>query len=109
MEELYKLLSKLRELGWKLGIISWLAKEATNDYKKAITKAKKEWLEKWIPLQFDELHFVQYGTRKDYVAKDKQGILFDDDEEVRNKWRGQAINPQEENIIDVLKELLEDM
>lgn len=70
---------------------------------------KKEWLEKNFPLHFDELHFVQYGTRKDYVVRDKNGILFDDDERVRNKWRGQAFNPEEENIIDVLKRLLEDM
>ena len=64
--------------------------------------AKKEWLVKNLPIIFDELHFVQYGKRKDYVVKDKNGIIFDDDKTVREKWRGISYNPQEQNIIDIL-------
>ena len=52
---------------------------------------------------FDEMHIVKYGTRKDYVAKDKNGILFDDSEEVRKNWRGIPVNPNTENIIEFLK------
>ncbi len=108
MELLLELLLELQQLGWKLGIISWLSKETTLEYKKAVTAAKKKWLNEWLPLHFDEMHFVQYGTRKDYIAKQKQGILFDDSEEVRNKWRGRAVNPKTENILEVLEQLIEE-
>ena len=67
-----------------------------------------EWLTETFPeITFDEMHFVQYGTRKDYVAKDKNGIIFDDDERVRNKWRGEAINPNIEDIIEKLRMIKE--
>ncbi len=106
--EFQLLLAILQNRGYKLGIISWLAKNSTDSYKKAVTKAKKEWLTETFPeITFDEMHFVQYGTRKDYVAKDKFGILFDDDEEVRKNWRGLPINPNMEDIIEKLKEIKE--
>ena len=101
-------LSILQNCGYKIGIISWLAKESSNPYKKAVTNAKKNWLSATFPeITFDETHFVQYGTRKDYVAKDKEGLIFDDDERVREKWRGKAINPNTEDIIEILKKLVE--
>lgn len=97
-------LAILQNRGYKLGIISWLSKNSSKSYKKAVTKAKKEWLTETFPeITFDEMHFVQYGTRKDYVAKDKHGIIFDDDERVREKWRGETVNPNTEDIIEKLK------
>lgn len=107
MELLTELLTKLQSNGIKIGVISWLSKEATKAYKVKVTRAKKEWLKENIPIKFDETHFVRYGARKDYVAKDKTGLLFDDDDRVREKWRGVAVNPQEERIADVLKSILE--
>ena len=111
MENLQLLLSILQNRGYRIGIISWLAKNSSNYYKKAVTKAKKDWLRMTLPeIKFDETHFIAYGTRKDYVAKDKNGILFDDDDRVREKWRGESFNPKTENIIEILtiiKELSE--
>lgn len=107
MELLTELLMKLQSNGIKIGVISWLSKEATKTYKVKVTRAKKEWLKKNIPIKFDETHFVRYGARKDYVAKDKNGLLFDDDDKVREKWRGMAINPQQERITDILRNILE--
>lgn len=104
MKNLSSLLKKAQEKGVKIGIISWLSKNSSKEYKKAVTKTKREWLEKYLLIEIDEMHFVQYGTRKDYVAKDKQGIIFDDDERVRSKWRGIAYEP--ESILEVLKELV---
>ena len=69
-----------------------------------VRKAKKDWLKENLPeIHFDEMHIVKYGTRKDYVAKDKNGILFDDSEEVRKNWRGIPVNPNTEDIIEFLK------
>lgn len=103
--EFQLLLTILQNRGHKLGIISWLAKESDKSYDKEVRNAKKTWLNKNFPeIRFDEMHFVKYGTRKDYVAKDKDGIIFDDDEKVREKWRGLSINP---NCIDILEKLRE--
>lgn len=103
--EFQLLLAILQNRGHKLGIISWLAKESDKSYDKAVRNAKKTWLSENFPeIRFDEMHFVKYGTRKDYVAKDKDGIIFDDDERVREKWRGLSLNP---NCIDILEKLKE--
>jgi len=107
MEHLSDLLNQARAQGYAVGVISWLSKEATHEYKWAVTRAKKLWLKKYLGVEIDEAHFIQYGTRKDYVAKDKHGIIFDDDGRVRAKWRGQAHNPTEVNIIEVLQNMLE--
>ena len=106
MGELQLYLSILQNRGYKIGVISWLAKGSSKTYDKAVRKTKIEWLRATLPeIQFDEIHIVKYGTRKDYVAKDKNGIIFDDDERVRENWRGLSINPNTEDIIEKLKEI----
>ena len=108
MEILQLLLAILQNRGYKIGIITWLAKDSSKAYKKAVKIAKMKWLRAMLPeIHFNEMHFVQYGTRKDYVAKDKDGIIFDDDEKVRKTWRGQAINPNTEDIIEILTKIKE--
>lgn len=106
MKELHlivKQLEKLQKNNYKIGIISWTSKGGSKQYNKAVRKAKIKWLKENFPLQLDEIHIVKYGVRKDYIAKDKYGILFDDNEEVRNKWRGRSFN--ERNILKTLKGL----
>ena len=109
--EFQLLLAILQNRGFKIGVISWLAKDSEKSYDKMVRKAKKNWLKENLPeIHFDEMHIVKYGTRKDYVAKDKNGILFDDSEEVRKNWRGIPVNPNTEDIIEFLemvKELTE--
>jgi hypothetical protein len=105
MAILSELLMEAKVQGYGIGIITWLSKDATKAYKKAIRQAKKQWLNNYLGVKLDEAHFIQYGTRKDYVAKDKKGILFDDDERVRILWKGKAYNPTEQNIIEVLQEI----
>ena len=108
MENLQLLLAILQNRGYKIGIISWLAKNSSKIYDKSVRKAKIEWLRAMLPeIHFDEMHIVKYGTRKDYVAKDKNGIIFDDDERVRAKWRGESFNPNTEDIIEILKTIKE--
>lgn len=104
--EFQLLLAILQNRGFKIGVISWLAKDSEKSYDKMVRNAKKNWLKENFPeITFDEMHIVKYGTRKDYVAKDKFGIIFDDDERVRNTWRGLPINPNCEDIIEKLREI----
>lgn len=106
MIELQDYLLGLQELGYDLGIISWTSKSGSAEYNEAVRIAKVLWLRQMLPLvRFNEMHIVKYGTRKDYVAKDKNGIIFDDDERVREKWRGKAVNPNTEDIIETLKRI----
>ena len=108
MIELETYLLGLQEHGFELGIISWTSKGGSAEYNKAVRMAKILWLRQMLPLvRFNEMHIVKYGTRKDYVAKDKNGIIFDDDEKVREKWKGEAVNPNTDDIIETLKRIAE--
>lgn len=89
-----EVLLALQKRGYKLGIVSWLAKNSTKEYDRAVRKAKKLWLRTHYPnIKFDEIHIVKYGTPKWKVVKHRDGILFDDEERNRSAWRGQAYEP----------------
>ena len=102
MSALARAIHKAQENGIQVGIISWLSKSATDDYNKAVTKAKRKWLKKHLKsVQFDEIHIVPYGTPKSTVAT-AMGILFDDEERNRLEWnKGSAYPP--EKIFEILK------
>ena len=97
-----RVLNRLQKQGYKIGIISWLAKNSDTDYDEKVTKAKKEWLKKHLTsVNFDEIHIVKYGTPKQTFAKTKNDILFDDEEKNRNDWTGKAFDVNK--IIEILK------
>ena len=101
---LARLLNQLQKDGYKIGIVSWLAKNSTTDYDERVTNAKKEWLAKHLTsVHFDEIHIVQYGTPKQNIVNHPNGILFDDEENNRKNWTGKAYN--EKNITKILKKL----
>ena len=102
LNALARILNRLQKQGYKIGVISWLAKNSNTAYDEKVTKAKKEWLEKHLAsVSFDEIHIVAYGTPKQNFAKTKNDILFDDEEKNRNDWTGKAFNVNE--IIKILK------
>lgn len=79
-EQLRNFLAAGRAAGVLFGVISWGAKNASNNYQKAIRRAKIEWLKKNDLLQyFDELHIIKYGTPKNRAAKNRTGVLIDDE------------------------------
>lgn len=79
-EQLRNFLAAGRAAGVLFGVISWGAKSASKDYQKAIRRAKIEWLEKNDLLEyFNELHVIKYGTPKNRVAKNRTGVLIDDE------------------------------
>ena len=106
MDELRELLNRLQKLGWLICVTTWLAKGATKEYDKAVTKAKKEWLEKYN-FPYDEIHCVKYGTTKADCTRKKADfqILIDDNKKVRDGWTlGTTVNAKY-NIMDFLKAL----
>ena len=101
MRELAKILNRLIKKGWEIGVISWLAKNGTNDYNKKVANAKMKWLAKHLKsVKFAKIDIVEYGTPKQI---NRNGILFDDEKQNRENWLGVAYNV--ENIIQVLREL----
>ena len=101
MRELARVLNRLIEKGWEIGVISWLAKNGTNDYNKKVANAKMKWLARHLKsVKFAKIDIVEYGTPKQI---NRNGILFDDEKQNRESWLGIAYNV--DNIIQVLKEL----
>lgn len=102
LNALARVLNRLQKEGYKIGVISWLAKNSNTDYDGKVTKAKEEWLKKHLAsVNFDEIHIVKYGTPKQTFAKTENDILFDDEEKNRNDWTGKAFDVNE--IIEILK------
>lgn len=111
MMELTALLSQVQAIGIEIRIITWLSKESTVEYDRAVREAKREWLEaQGFP--FDHFHGVQYGATKAdsirrYLGEGETAILFDDNAKVRNGWHmGEAIDPVECDILEVLRGLV---
>lgn len=104
MNILARYLNKLQKEGYIIGIVSWLAKNSTQEYNERVTQAKVNWLERHLPsVHWNELHIVEYGTPKQTVVQYNKGILFDDEEQNRTNWTGIAYDV--DNIIEVLKGL----
>jgi hypothetical protein len=102
MATLARLLNTIQRNGHKIGIVSWLAKNSTENYDIKVTNAKIEWLNTHLKsVQFDEIKIGKYGTPKSTMVDDVNGILFDDEEPNRNEWKGIAYDVN--NIIEILK------
>lgn len=102
MNILARLLNALKKDGWTIGVVSWTAKNGTEEYNERVRKAKIKWLKTHLKsVQFDEIVIVPYGTPKSNVVKNPNGILFDDEEQNRKEWKGVAFDV--DNIIGVLK------
>lgn len=102
MFSLNNLLELLKSQGWKVVIVSWVAKECDDDFKNAIRIAKTDWLDRYN-FPYDELHIVKYGTTKANCVRKYDGrkILIDDNEKVRKGWNGETINANENILIDL--------
>lgn len=99
MSALARRLNTLQRKGYKVNVISWLAKNSTAEFDEAVTEAKKRWLRKHLPsVHFDNINIVGYGTPKNTIGC---GILFDDEELNRNMWGEGAYDAH--NILEVLK------
>jgi len=105
MSQLARLMNRVQQLGYQLGIISWTSKGGTASYNEAVKQAKLAWLNKHLAsVNWDQICVVSYGTPKSLVMQSEDDILFDDELKNREDWLGQAFEPQD--MIKVLKHLL---
>lgn len=104
LSALARTLNNLQKQGYKIGIISWLAKNSNAEYDKAVAAAKEKWLRNHLAsVIFDEINIVAYGTPKSTFAKSDNDILFDDEERNRKEWTGKAFDV--DNILEILKKI----
>ena len=107
MVVLSELLNILKDMGWRVVVTTWLAKESTPAYDALVREAKIEWLAKY-GFPYDEIHLVKYGTTKANCTRKYGGlqILFDDNEKIRKGWTlGEAVDANE-NIMEYLANLI---
>lgn len=103
MATLARLLNNRQRKGYRVCVISALAKNSTNAYDTAVMKAKLEWLKKHLAsVRFDEIRFVPYTYTKNN-ANSGNDILFDDEARHLEAWTGEAINAK--NLLNGLKAL----
>lgn len=101
MNALARHLNRLKKNGYTIKIISWSSKARDAEFDKVVREAKIWWLNKHMPsFKFDEINVLPYGTPKEEYG---HGILFDDEPQNRENWRGVAYD--ETNILGILRSL----
>lgn len=107
MQELNGILSQLKTAGWYIVVISWGSMGSSKCFLEETKVAKTEWLDR-LEFPYDSMHCIKYGSSKSKAlgCKFEMGILIDDNESIRNKWKlGDTLNPSE-NLMEKLKKLL---
>lgn len=101
------LIRQAKAKGHKFGVVTWLPKDSTADYRLASSFEKIEWIKKFFPELADNILTCEYGTKKRQVARaNRNAIIFDDDVKVREDWKiskGKAYEPDQ--ILEVLEGL----
>ena len=103
---LNEVLNNLKAKGWRVVITSWLARDSSKDFDKAVRKSKLDWLTRH-EFPFDEVHLVKYGTTKANCTRKIGGyqILIDDNEAVRKGWTLGDTFDANQNVLEMLKGL----
>lgn len=98
MQSLARVLNRLQRNGYRLGVVSWLSKNGSEAYGRAVAEAKREWLARHLAsVHFDYIDIIAYGTPK---QNGRNGILFDDEKPNRENWNGIAYD-----VHDIIKTL----
>jgi len=89
-----EMLKSAKDMGYRVGIITAGSRfppdtpqEVKDKMNEDTEEAKIEWLKKYDiwPL-LSSFQFIPYGVNKYSVAKDKTGVLVDDEDKVLNQW-----------------------
>lgn len=108
LSSLARILNNLQRKGYRLGVISWTAKNGSPEYNEKVKRAKEKWLKIHMKsVHWDEINIVPYGTPKQNFAKMKFDVLFDDEKRNRESWTGISFDVQ--NIIEDLKGLIQSL
>lgn len=108
MRELGKIINHLQNIGYHVGIVSWLSKCGSEEYNAKVTETKIKWLAEHLgTVEFNEIKIVPYGTPKSTVVQYPEGVLFDDEERNRKEWAiGDGMAFDVNNMIEILKAMV---
>lgn len=96
MAKLSSVLNRVKANGWRISVTTWLAKDSTKAYDKAVANAKKAWLAEY-DFPYDEIHCLKYGRTKAEATRKKADfqVLIDDNKKVRDGWTlGTTVNAE---------------
>lgn len=78
---------------YEIIILSMTPKNATKEYCNGVAAQKNQWLDKYFP-SISKRIFKKYGNNKN-LKNSINAILVDDNELIRNNFKGLALNPNE--------------
>lgn len=107
MDILTAILNVFKTVGYDIIVTSWGAKNSSDEFLKATTKAKIDWLNK-VGFPYDEVNVINYGVSKNICTENTHNfqILIDDNAEVRNDWKLGLTIDATKNIINILSDFL---
>lgn len=85
------LLEKFPKEKYEIVILSMTPKGASLEYCEKVIEEKNAWVDKYFPSLTKRI-YKKYGHNKN-LKNSANAILIDDNEIIRNNWRGVALNP----------------
>ena len=85
------LLEKFPKEKYEIVILSMTPKDASLEYCEKVIEEKNAWIDKYFPSLTKRI-YKKYGHNKN-LKNSANAILIDDNEIIRNNWRGIALNP----------------
>lgn len=106
--DLLTVLAELKMLGYRIGVVSWGAKNSNADYDCKVAETKKDWIAKNdLDILIDKIIVTPYGVRKaDTCRPFGVGVLVDDEKQNRDAWDLGATIDANTNILKALWELV---
>lgn len=104
MNTLARRLNKIQRKGVKIGVISWGSKDKNPAFLETVKTEKMRWLRQHLKtVSFDEIHIVEYGTKKTIFRSSSDDILFDDETENLIDWGKGGFHPDAmANVLKIL-------
>ena len=112
LKELQKIANEGLKKGIVFGVITWLPMFASEEFEEVCTKAKRKWVNKFLPF-VTEFYAQSYGVPKQYAPskRAKEMYLFDDNADVLSMWETEqqriAVNVSKNNLLEELKKIVE--
>lgn len=104
MNTLARKLNRIQRKGVKISVISWGSKDRNPEFLEAVATEKLRWLRQHLrSVSFDEIHIVEYGTKKTIFRSSSDDILFDDETENLMDWGMGSFHPDAmASVLEVL-------
>ena len=88
VDEVKAEITRLKSLGYIIGIVSYYGADADAEMVEKTIKAKKDWLKNYFPYADEsEIYITSPEYKKSDIVKIKNSILIDDSKKNREEWK----------------------